>query len=147
MTSLLVILHVLAAVLLIGPVCVATSAFPGQMFSAANGEHVAVGAARILHKITNTYGYISAIVPVLGVAVFLTDLEAYKSAVQFHIAILLAVIAWCLLFFLIVPKQKKALAALDGAEDTDVEGLKKQLSAFSGIFNLLWMICAILMFV
>ncbi|MFS0468796.1 DUF2269 domain-containing protein, partial [Corynebacterium striatum] len=83
----------------------------------------------------------------LGIAVFLTDLAAYKSDIQFHIAILLAVIAWCLLFFLIIPKQKKAVAALEGAGAVDVEGTKKQLSAFSGIFNLLWMICAILMFI
>lgn len=147
MSSFLIILHVLAAVLLIGPVCVATSAFPGQLLNAAKGDQAGSGATRVLHNITNTYGYISAIVPVLGIAVFLTDLAAYKSDIQFHIAILLAVIAWCLLFFLIIPKQRKAVAALEGAGAVDMEGTKKQLSAFSGIFNLLWMICAILMFI
>ncbi|HCT3316225.1 TPA: DUF2269 domain-containing protein [Corynebacterium striatum] len=146
MSSFLIILHVLAAVLLIGPVCVATSAFPGQLLNAAKGDQAGSGATRVLHNITNTYGYISAIVPVLGIAVFLTNPD-FMPEIRFHIAILLAVIAWCLLFFLIIPKQKKAVAALEGAGAVDVEGTKKQLAAFSGIFNLLWMICAILMFI
>ena len=147
MSSFLIILHVLAAILLIGPVCIATSAFPGQLVNAAKGDQAGIGAARILHNITNTYGYISAIVPVLGIAVFVSDPATYMSEIQFHIAILLAVIAWCLLFFLIIPKQKKAVAALEDAGAVDVKGTKKQLAAFSGIFNLLWMICAILMFI
>ena len=147
MTSFLVFLHVAAAILLIGPVCVSTSSYQTQMAKAAQGDQAALGSARVLHNITNTYGYISAIVPILGLGVFLSDIDAYKSEVNFHIAILVAIVAWCLLFFLIIPKQKKTVAALEGAGAVDMEGTKKQLSAFSGIFNLLWMICAILMFI
>ena len=62
MTSFLVFLHVAAAILLIGPVCVSTSSFQTQMAKAAQGDHAALGSARVLHNITNTYGYISAIV-------------------------------------------------------------------------------------
>ena len=40
MSSFLIILHVLAAVLLIGPVCVATSAFPGQLLNGSSGFRV-----------------------------------------------------------------------------------------------------------
>ena len=93
MTTFLVFLHVAAAILLIGPVCVSTSSFQTQMAKAAQGEHAALGSARVLHNITNTYGYISAIVPILGLGVFLSDISAYKSEVNFHIAILVAIVA------------------------------------------------------
>ena len=147
MTTFLVFLHVAAAILLIGPVCVSTSSFQTQMAKAAQGEHAALGSARVLHNITNTYGYISAIVPILGLGVFLSDISAYKSEVNFHIAILVAIVAWCLLFFVIIPKQKKAMASLESNETFDYAAAKKPLSAFGSVFNLLWIICLILMYV
>ena len=147
MTSFLVFLHVAAAIILIGPVCVSTSSFQTQMAKAAQGDHAALGSARVLHNITNTYGYISAIVPILGLGVILSDIDAYKSEVNFHIAILVAIIAWCLLFFVILPKQKKAMAALKSTESFDYAAAKKPLSAVGGVFNLLWIICLILMYV
>ncbi|WP_293820527.1 DUF2269 domain-containing protein [uncultured Corynebacterium sp.] len=147
MTTFLVFLHVAAAILLIGPVCVSTSSFQTQMAKAAQGEHAALGSARVLHNITNTYGYISAIVPILGLGIFLSDISAYKSQVNFHIAILVAIIAWCLLFFVIIPKQKKAMASLESNETFNYAAAKKPLSAFGGVFNLLWIICLILMYV
>ena len=147
MTSFLVFLHVAAAILLIGPVCVSTSSFQTQRPKSAQGEHAALVSARVLHNITKTYGYISAIVPILGLGVFLSDISAYKSEVNFHIAILVAIVAWCLLFFVINPKQKKAMASLESNETFDYAAAKKPLSAFGGVFNLLWIICLILMYV
>ena len=88
MTSFLVFLHVAAAILLIGPVCVSTSSYQTQMAKAAQGDQAALGSARVLHNITNTYGYISAIVPILGLGVFLSDIDAYKSAVNFHLSLI-----------------------------------------------------------
>lgn len=147
MTSFLVFLHVAAAILLIGPVCVSTSSYQTQMEKAAQGDQAALGSARVLHNITNTYGYISAIVPILGLGVFLSDIDTYKSAVNFHIAILVAIIAWCLLFFVILPKQKKSLTALESNSAFDYAAAKKPLSALGGVFNLLWIVCLILMYV
>ncbi|HIX79454.1 MAG TPA: DUF2269 domain-containing protein [Candidatus Corynebacterium faecipullorum] len=147
MTSLLIFLHAFAAILLVGTVCISTSAFPAQLAKAGAGDASAAGAAGILNKITSTYGYISAIVPVIGLAVFLTDLAAYKSQVQFHIALLLSVIAWVILLVVVIPKQNQAMAAIATPGSADVAKLKKQLAMFSGIFNLLWVICAILMYV
>ncbi|ACP32625.1 hypothetical protein [Corynebacterium aurimucosum] len=147
MTSLLIFLHAFAAILLVGTVCISTSVFPAQLAKAGAGDASAAGAAGILNKITSTYGYISAIVPVIGLAVFLTDLATYKSEVQFHIALLLSVIAWVILLVVVIPKQNQAMAAIANPGSADVTKLKKQLSMFSGIFNLLWVICAILMYV
>ena len=147
MTTFFIFLHVAAAIVLLGPVCISTSIYQTQLQGAAQGDKTALGAARNLHNITNTYGYISAIVPILGLGVFLSDISAYKSDVNFHIAILVAIVAWCLLFFVILPKQKKAMASLESNETFDYAAAKKPLSAFGGVFNLLWIICLILMYV
>ncbi|MGO1952632.1 MAG: hypothetical protein ACTILH_11060 [Corynebacterium casei] len=61
---------------------------------------------------------------------------------------MLAIIAWVILIAVIIPRQKKTLAALEGGDQVvDFAKEKKQLSMFSGIFNLLWIITALLMFV
>lgn len=148
MTSLLIAIHVLAAVLLMGPVMITVSAYQGQMMKAKDGDAKALGAATTLHRLTSQYGPLSAVVPVAGIAVFLTNLSAFGSEGRFHISILLAVIAWVILIAVIIPRQKKTLAALEGGDQVvDFAKEKKQLSMFSGIFNLLWIITALLMFV
>ncbi|MDN6263838.1 DUF2269 domain-containing protein [Corynebacterium casei] len=148
MTSLLIAIHVLAAVLLMGPVMITVSAYQGQMMKAKDGDAKALGAATTLHRLTSQYGPLSAVVPVAGIAVFLTNLSAFGSEGRFHISILLAIIAWVILIAVIIPRQKKTLAALEGGDQVvDFAKEKKQLSMFSGIFNLLWIITALLMFV
>lgn len=148
MTSLLIAIHVLAAVLLMGPVMITVSAYQGQMMKAKDGDTKALGAATTLHRLTSQYGPLSAIVPVAGIAVFLTNLSVFGSEGRFHISILLAIIAWVILIAVIIPRQKKTLAALEGGDQVvDFAKEKKQLSMFSGIFNLLWIITALLMFV
>lgn len=155
MTTLAIAIHVIAAILLVGPVMVSTSMFPAQIVNAQGGN---TGALSILHRITKTYGLFSAIVPVLGVAVFLTDLATYGKQGQFHASIALAIVAWALLIFVVIPKQKAVVAALGGDTNTvqaaapadkpvDLEKSRSQIAMFSGIFNLLWIIIAILMFI
>lgn len=157
MTTVLIVLHVLAAVLFLGPVTVATSTFQVQAVKAHAGDTRAAGAATVLHKLTNLYGILAALVPLLGVAIMMTD-SAYWSDGRFHIAITLAIIAWIILLLLIIPRQKKmmgALGLLDPADhdpETDVLSAEKfgktksQLSMFGGIFALLWVIMLILMY-
>ena len=157
MTTILIVFHVLAAVLFLGPVTVAISTFQTQAVKAQAGDTRAAGAASILHKLTNVYGMLAALVPLLGVGIMMTD-SAYWSDGRFHIAITLAVIAWLILLFLIIPRQKKmmgSLGLLDAADhdpESDVlpaekfDKTKSQLSMFGGIFSLLWVIMLILMY-
>ena len=157
MTTILIVFHVLAAVLFLGPVTVAISTFQTQAVKAQAGDTRAAGAASVLHKLTSTYGMLAAIVPLLGVAIMMTD-GAYWKQGQFHAAIALAVIAWIILLLLIVPRQKKmmgSLGLLDPADhdpETDVLSeekwakTKSQLSMFGGIFSLLWVVMFVLMF-
>ena len=147
MTSLLIALHVLAAVLLMGPVMITVSTYQGQMMKAKDGDAKALGAATTLHRLTSQYGPLSVIVPILGLALFLTNMSVFGTQGRFHVSILLSVIAWVILVALIIPRQKKSLAALESGDNSvDFEDHKKKLSMFGGIFNLLWVVTAILMF-
>ena len=106
----MLILHVVAALLLLGPVTVAVSTFHVRAREAHNGNDLARGSVRTLFTITNTYGLISLIVPLLGVGLLLSNMSYLREG-RFHASILLSVIAWGILFFLIVPRQKKMMAA------------------------------------
>ncbi len=164
MDQILLIAHVVAAILLLGPVAVATSMFPKLALAAHNGETGTIGGARTMHAICRTYGFFSLLVPLLGIGFMFTDLSLYGTNGIIHTSILLAVIAWALLFFVIVPRQRVMLAGLgvadedESAKDTafkkrqeqaaslDWKKAKGQLAMFSGIFNALWLAIAVLMF-
>ena len=157
MTTILIVFHVLAAVLFLGPVTVAISTFQTQAVKAQAGDTRAAGAASVLHKLTNVYGMLAALVPLLGVGIMMSD-SAYWADGRFHIAITLSVIAGLILLFRIIPRQKKmmgSLGLLDAADhdpESDVlpaekfDKTKSQLSMFGGIFSLLWVIMLILMY-
>ena len=155
----MLILHVVAALLLLGPVTVAVSTFHVRAREAHNGNDLARGSVRTLFTITKTYGLISLIVPLLGVGLLLSNMSYLREG-RFHASILLSVIAWGVLFFLIIPRQKKMMSALGLSDDDDdvpsekhvdaatIENWDKavsQLSMFGGIFSALWVIVAILM--
>ena len=155
MTTFLTFLHVAAAIILIGPVMVATSAFPKAATTAQNGGEEAVGRASFLHRTTTTYGLISLLVPLLGGAVFAFDFEAYRSNYFLHTAIILSVLAWAFLFAMVVPQQRKIMGSLGAlapeeadARDvtTNIESARVKAAAGAGIFNLLWFLTLILMF-
>mgnify|MGYP006997501672 CR=1 FL=1 len=148
-------LHVVAAIILLGPVVVSTSMFPKQAAESRNGGEEATGRASVLHKVTTTYGMLSVLVPLLGAVVMASDWGTYKTNYFLHTAIILSVIAWGLLFFLVIPQQRKmmgSLGALSPAEGdaSDVapsfEKAKAAATAGSGIFNLLWLLTFVLMF-
>lgn len=153
----MIVLHVLAAVLFIGPVTIATSTFPAQAVKARAGDAKAAGAAAVLHRITSVYGLLSALVPIIGVGIMFTDGSYWREG-KYHIAITLAVIAWAILLFLIQPRQRKMMGSLglldagdfdpetDQLDDAKWDKTKSQLSMFSGIFALLWVIMLVLMY-
>lgn len=155
MTTFFTILHVAAAILLLGPVVVATSMFPRAAAEARSGSEEATGRASVLHRISKTYGLLSALVPLLGVVLLAFDWETHKSNFWLHTAIILSVIAWALLLFMVIPQQRKMLGnlgALPAADadpvdaTSDFEGSKAKANAGAGIFNLLWVIILVLMY-
>ena len=155
MTTFLIFLHVAAAILLLGPVVVSTSMFPRQAAESRAGGEESTGRASVLYRITKTYGMLSLLVPLLGGAVLASDWETYKANYWFHTAIVLSVIAWAILLGMVIPQQRKmmgTLGALPAADadpadqTTNFEKSKAKATAGAGIFNLLWMLTLILMF-
>ncbi|MDN8623013.1 DUF2269 domain-containing protein [Corynebacterium sanguinis] len=155
MNTVFVLLHVAAAILLLGPVMVAASMFPRQAAEARSGAQESVGRATVLQRLTSTYGMLSVLVPLLGAVVLIFGWENYKTNYFLHTAIILALIAWGILFGMVIPQQRKmmgTLNALDPAEadqrdyTSNFEGAKAKATSGAGIFNLLVMIILILMY-
>ena len=129
MTKLLITLHVLSVILLIGPIAVAVSLFP--RYAKQGGE-----VAAVLHRITKVYAIGALAVPLFGFAAAgalkVTDNQWVIEST------ILTVVAAVVLAVLIVPAQRKALAG-------EAEQLAGRLSAFGGVFNLLWLVVTVLM--
>jgi hypothetical protein len=69
MTGILLSLHVIAAILAIGPVAVAASMFPVASRAAlADPDSASVATTGMLHRIVRVYATIGVVVPMLGVA-------------------------------------------------------------------------------
>jgi hypothetical protein len=63
-TKLLLSVHVLAAVIAIGPVAVAASMFPAALRAATPDQ----AALRLLHRVCRVYAGVGIVVPVFGLA-------------------------------------------------------------------------------
>ncbi|GAA2816329.1 DUF2269 family protein [Saccharopolyspora taberi] len=140
MTKLLLSVHVLAAILAIGPIAVAASLFP-RCFRSTGEDGMNRGTAVFLHRICRVYAVVGVVVPVFGVATgaqmgVLTDAWLLVSVV-------LTVIAAGLLSFGILPTQRRML---DAAEEAARRAVAR-LAGFTGLFNLLWAAVVVLMIV
>ncbi|MFD5830793.1 hypothetical protein [Lentzea sp. NPDC060358] len=125
MSKLFLSLHVLAAIIAIGPVTVAASMFP----KAVRED----GDPGLLHRICRGYALIGISVPVLGLA------TAGVMGVTGHpwvvVSIALTTAAAFLLALKIIPGQEKALKTNDVGH----------LAMHTGVFNLLWATVTVLM--
>jgi uncharacterized membrane protein len=147
------ILHVLAAVIAIGPVAVAGSMFPraARKAMAAPGDAEAVAVVRLLHRICRVYAVAGLAIPVFG---FATASRLHVLGSPWLIAsIALTGLAAFLLALLILPAQATALASLTDGDASDAAAARgthaqmQRLAALTGIFNLLWATVTILMIV
>jgi hypothetical protein len=128
-TKLLLSIHVLAAIVAIGPVTVAASMFPA---AAGRGD---VPAMRTLHRICRVYAALGVVVPVFGLATA-TSLGVLTDA-WLLVSIALTVAAAGLLGLLVLPGQARVLG---GVPDS-------RLGMLTGVFNLLWATVVVLMIV
>jgi hypothetical protein len=136
MAKFLLAVHVLAAILLVGPVAVAASLFPRF----ATGQH---GVAALLHRICRGYAAVGVVVPVFGIATaarlgVLTDAWLIAS-------LLLTAAAAGLLGARILPAQRRLLAAPTGAGGSTRTVSARGLAMATGVFNLLWAAVVVLM--
>ncbi|WP_223623058.1 hypothetical protein [Microbacterium sp. EST19A] len=142
MEDILLAVHVLAGILFIGPVAVTTSLFPRFALQAAAGATTESGGllvARVLHRITRTYGILALVVPLVGLG--LAAVQGRLGEIWITIAMVLTAVAGGLLALRIVPAQRDALA-----ETLDPQGARV-LRVLTGVFNLLWAVVVVLMIV
>ncbi|MEU6532372.1 DUF2269 family protein [Streptomyces sp. NPDC046928] len=145
MTKFLLTLHVLAAIVAVGPVTVAASMFPpaARRVPAADGA-VAVGTVRLLHRVCRVYATLGVSVPVLGLATALA--MGVLGSGWLITSITLTAAAAGLLIAFVLPRQEELLEELDAGRPVE-RPATVQLAMFTGIFNLLWATVTVLMIV
>lgn len=167
MGKLLLSLHVLAAIVFIGPVTVAVSLFPryarlalADATGGPDGDPRAEPVVRLLHRISRVYSVLGLSVPVLGVA--LAARLGVLGDAWLVVSIALTLAAAVLLAVAVLPAQHHAVALLDRATGLarvpdpvgDVRAAAARwtagvgrLAMTSGVFALLWAVVVVLMVV
>ncbi|NUR40411.1 MAG: hypothetical protein HOV73_10030, partial [Streptomyces sp.] len=141
MTKLLLSLHVLAAIVAVGPVTVAASMFPPAV-RRAGGNPVGAGTAALLHRICRVYAALGLAVPLLGFATA-AAMGVLGSGWLITSMALTAAAAGVLVAF-VLPRQEELLEELDAGRSVERAGTV-QLAMFTGVFNLLWATVTVLM--
>ncbi len=138
-TAFLLSVHVLAAILAIGPVAIAASMYAPAVRGAAEDPDDVRKAATVavLHRITRVYSVIAIFVPVFGLA---TGARlGVLGDTWLIVSMILTAIAAAVLIGLILPGQRRLLA------DLQDKATGRRLGMQTGIFNLLWAIVVVLM--
>ncbi|MFE6593905.1 hypothetical protein [Streptomyces sp. NPDC057781] len=155
MTKILLSLHVLAAIVAIGPVTVAASMFPPAARRAvvpvpvpagAGGGTDAgdVGTVRLLHRICRVYAGLGIAVPVLGFAT--AAAMGVLGDAWLITSIALTAAAAGLLIAFVLPRQEELLEQLTDRQPVE-RARTARLAMFTGLFNLLWATVTVLMIV
>ncbi|MFC1434023.1 hypothetical protein ACEZDB_25560 [Streptacidiphilus sp. N1-3] len=147
MTKLLLSLHVLAALIAIGPVTVAASMFPRALRSAHRDPGAVEGMTtlRMLHRICRVYAGIGIAVPVFGFATA-SSLGVLGSG-WLITSIILTTAAAAILALLILPAQDGALVVAQDPAPGPVAASAGRLAMLTGLFNLLWATVTVLMII
>lgn len=135
MTKVLLYLHVLAAIIAVGPVTVAASMFPAAVRTGRT-DHLP-----LLHRICRVYAAVGIAVPLFGFAT--ASALGVLGDAWLLTSIALTAAAAAVLVFQVLPGQERLLAApADGAVRT-----RTWLAMQTGVFNLLWATVTVLMIV
>ncbi|MFE2182973.1 hypothetical protein [Streptomyces sp. NPDC059455] len=162
MTKLLLSIHVLAAILAIGPIAVAGSRFPryARQSASAHSAHStqsasarpegsdaqrATAVAALPHRICRGYTLVGIAVPLFGLATaaqlgVLTDVWLIASIVLTAVAALVLALA-------IIPAQRGLLTVPEDSATKGNSAVAARLAMLTGVFNLLWAIVVVLMIV
>ncbi|MFE0678523.1 hypothetical protein [Streptomyces sp. NPDC058867] len=144
MTKFLLTLHVLAAIVAVGPVTVAASMFPPAARAAVVAGERGLTTVRLLHRICRVYSGIGVAVPVLGLAT--AAAMGVLGDGWLVASITLTAVAAGVLAAFVLPRQDEILEALT-ADGTVERSGTVQLAMFTGVFNLLWATVTVLMIV
>lgn len=153
MTAFLLSVHVVAAIVLIGPMTAAASLFPRYAREALAGPSAgseSLGAVRALHRISSGYAVVAVVVPVFGIAT--AGRMGVLTEPWLLVSTALTALAGALLAVVIVPGQRRVVAGLDRRPDTPdglatIRAALPRLGMTTGLFALTWTIVVILMIV
>ncbi|MGI5155712.1 hypothetical protein [Microbispora sp. CA-102843] len=159
MTAFFLAVHVLAAILAVGPVAVAASMFPAAARRSTDRstsdrgrsnqgtQTDGVAALRVLHRVCRVYAVAGLAVPVFGFATA-SSLGVLRDAWVIA-SILLTAAAAAVLALAVLPRQDAVLARLTAADPApaDAGGGVARLAMLTGVFNLLWAAVTVLMIV
>ncbi|MFI6489439.1 DUF2269 family protein [Streptomyces sp. NPDC050564] len=150
MTKFLLAVHVLAAIIAVGPVTVAASMFPPSARKAlADPKNTqAVSTVRLLHRICRMYATVGVVVPVFGFAT--ASNMGVLGDTWLIVSIALTAVAAVVLIALVLPGQDaiaEGVRDAGGGEVTVARNATVRLAMFTGIFNLLWATVTILMII
>ena len=152
MNAVLLSLHVLAAIIAIGPICVAASMFPAEARRALEGHNEnATTRLAVLARISRVYAALGIAVPVLGMMTA-ASMDVLSQA-WVLVSTGLTLVAALLLALVVLPHQQSLLADVTAQPDTGtgigVATRQKigRLAMATGVFNLLWATVTVLMIV
>lgn len=152
MNTVLLSLHVLAAVIAIGPVCVAASMFPAEARRALDGGPAdAATRLRVLSRISRIYAAVGIAVPVFGLMTAAS--MGVLSQAWVIVSMGLTLVAALVLAFAVLPHQESLLADVTAQVDTGIAAGAAarqkigRLGMVTGVFNLLWATVTVLMIV
>jgi hypothetical protein len=137
-TKVLLSLHVIVAILAVGPVAVAASMFPPAVRGGKTDQ------LRLLHRICRVYAGIGIAVPLFGFAT--ASAMGVLGDAWLLTSIGLTAVAAAVLVFQVLPGQEKLLAD-EPADGTVATRAGTRLAMYTGIFNLLWATVTVLMIV
>jgi predicted integral membrane protein DUF2269 len=132
----LLVAHIGAAILFVGPATFASSAF--ARFASPSTREV----AESLHAVTRSYGTATLIVPAVGIA--LAAQRALFTQGWLMAATGIFVVALGLLLGLVVPAQERALDVLQAGANIPAS-LRLRLRLGAGFFALCWVVVLALM--
>ena len=136
MTAVLLAVHVLAAIVFVGPVTVAASLFPRY---ARVGS---VGVVDALHRISRVYAVLGLAVPVFGIATG-AQLGVLGDA-WLIVSMALTLVAALLLGLVILPAQARVVT---GLHERGAVSVPASLGMTTGVFALIWAVVVVLMIV
>ncbi|MEU7338450.1 MULTISPECIES: DUF2269 family protein [unclassified Streptomyces] len=150
MTKFLLAVHVLAAIVAIGPVTVAASMFPPAARKALTEprDDQALSTVRLLYRICRVYATVGVVVPVFGFAT--AGAMGVLGDTWLIVSIALTAVAAVVLAALVLPRQTAIVEGIwhdTATVDTVGPRATVRLAMFTGVFNLLWAAVTVLMIV
>jgi uncharacterized membrane protein len=139
----LLAVHVLAAIVAVGPVCVAASMFPPEARRALVDDPGAAARLPVLGRICRVYAVVGLAVPFFGLGT--ASAMGVLTEAWVLVSVVLTLAAAAVLALAVLPTQRRLLTLVGDGGPSSAAALTGRLAATTGVFNLLWAAVTVLM--